>query len=88
MGEGMGENIADLGGVKLSLAAFHKELAGHPEARAGGAFTDDQLFFLGFAQASCMSLRPEEVRLRASFDPHSAAIGQIGPHLQQRKPVE
>lgn len=77
----LGENIADLGGVRLALAAFHKDLADHPEARAGGAFTDDQQFFLGFAQASCMSFRPEEVRLRASFDPHSP------PHFRVNGPV-
>jgi endothelin-converting enzyme/putative endopeptidase len=67
----LGENLADLGGLKLALAAFRKDLAAHPEERAGGTFTDDQQFFLGFAQAWCTNMRPEMARLLATVNPHS-----------------
>ena len=77
----LGENIADLGGVKLALAAFHKELQDHPERRAGGAFSDEQQFFLGYAQAGCTNIRNEEARLRATIDPHAL------PHFRVNGPV-
>jgi endothelin-converting enzyme/putative endopeptidase len=65
----LGENIADLGGLKLSHLAYEK---GKGTAHAaGGAFTDEQQFFLGFAQGWCGNTRPEAARLRAAIDPHS-----------------
>jgi endothelin-converting enzyme/putative endopeptidase len=67
----LGENLADLGGLKLALAALHKEMADHPAPPASGAFTEDQQFFLGFAQAWCSNLRPEAARLRATVNEHS-----------------
>ncbi len=66
----LGENIADLGGVKLALAARRAAAAGRPEERVAG-FTPDQQFFLGVAQVWCSKTRPEEQRLRAVTDPHS-----------------
>jgi endothelin-converting enzyme/putative endopeptidase len=73
----LGENIADLGGLRLSLAAFRKELAAHPERSAAGAFTDEQQFFLGFAQAWCTNLRPEAARLHAQVDPHAPPSARV-----------
>jgi endothelin-converting enzyme/putative endopeptidase len=49
-------------------------LAG-PGARAKDkvdGFTPEQRFFIGFAQKSCGSSRPEAERLQAQTDPHSA----------------
>ncbi len=63
----LGENIADLGGLKLAYTAYK---AKHTPMRAAG-FTDDQLFFLGAAQIWCGDVRPEEGALRAQTDPHS-----------------
>jgi putative endopeptidase len=67
----LGENLADLGGMKLAFAAFTKELAGHPEARAAATFSDEQQFFLGFAQAWCTNQRDESLRLQVQTNPHS-----------------
>jgi endothelin-converting enzyme/putative endopeptidase len=67
----LGENIADLGGLRLSFASFQRAEKEHPATPPMGGFTPEQQFFLGFAQAWCTNVRPEEARLRASVDPHS-----------------
>jgi predicted metalloendopeptidase len=65
-----GENIADLGGVKLSYAAFMRTLAGKSKDKIGG-FTPEQRFFLGFARSWRENERPEALRLLVNSDPHS-----------------
>jgi putative endopeptidase len=66
----LGENIADLGGIKLAHAAFVKARgAGEPQKL--GKLTDEQLFFLGQAQSWCTKRRPETARMRVTVDPHS-----------------
>jgi endothelin-converting enzyme/putative endopeptidase len=74
----LGENIADLGGVKLAHAAW---LATKEQrAPAARAFTDEQLFFLGFAQSWCANKREEYTRMRVTTDPHSPAQYRVnGP---------
>lgn len=52
-----GENIADLGGVKLSLRALHRHLAAEKAANGGrdppliNGFTPEQRLFLAWSQA-------------------------------------
>ncbi len=65
-----GENIADLGGVKIAYAALQKALAGKPRAKIGG-FTPEQRFFLSFATVWRENIRDEEQRLLVNTDPHS-----------------
>jgi len=65
-----GENIADLGGVKISYAALQKALAGRPPEKIGG-FTPEQRFFLSFASIWHENQRPQSVRLQVNTDPHS-----------------
>lgn len=66
----LGENLADLGGVKLALLALEKELG--PGARqAEGDLSPRQQFFLSFAQAWCGSYRDEAMRLLVATNPHS-----------------
>jgi predicted metalloendopeptidase len=76
----LGENLADLGGLKLAFAAYRASRAGRlPEAPVGG-FTPAQQFFLAHAQAWCQQIRPEAARLRALTDPHSPARWRVnGP---------
>jgi endothelin-converting enzyme/putative endopeptidase len=64
-----GENLADIGGLKLAHIAYLAARRGGP--RKLGRFTDEQLFFIGNAQAWCDKRRPELSRLRAATDPHS-----------------
>jgi len=67
----LGENIADLGGLKLSFAAFQRAEKEHPATPTLSGFSPEQQFFLGFAQVWCANVRPEAAQLRASVDPHS-----------------
>jgi endothelin-converting enzyme/putative endopeptidase len=67
----LGENIADLGGVKLSYAAFQKQEKSHPATPPLGGFSPEQQFFLGFAQGWCANYRPEALRLLVATNPHS-----------------
>jgi endothelin-converting enzyme/putative endopeptidase len=74
----LGENIADLGGVRLAYAALQQELAHTP--REASAFTPEQQFFLGFAQSWCTNIRPEVLRLIVKTNPHSPPRSRInGP---------
>ena len=72
----LGENIADIGGVKLMLHALAKRGA-QPEV---GGFTGAQQAFIAFAQVWCTNYRPESLRLRAYTDPHSSSRWRVnGP---------
>ena len=68
-----GENIADVGGVKLAYAALQKALDKHPEQRNQkiDGFTPEQRFFLAFAGVWRQKIRDEDQKLRLNVDPHS-----------------
>jgi len=68
-----GENIADIGGVKLAYAALQKALDKHPENRDKkiDGFTPEQRFFLSFAGIWRSKTRDEDQKLRLNTDPHS-----------------
>jgi putative endopeptidase len=67
----LGENIADLGGIKLASAAFARAEGEHPATPPLEGFTPTQELFVGFAQAWCANYRPEALRLLAATNPHS-----------------
>jgi len=67
----VGENIADIGGVKLALAALHQLRGAAPDTGVAGGFTEDQQFFLGFGQAWCAKTRPDYERMLAMVDVHA-----------------
>jgi predicted metalloendopeptidase len=77
-----GENIADIGGVKLAYAALQKALDKNPEARDKkiDGFTPEQRFFLSFATIWKSKQRDEDLKLRLNTDPHSPAHYRVnGP---------
>jgi putative endopeptidase len=74
----LGENIADLGGLKLAYAAYRRTRSG---ARRGDGFTADQAFFLSFAQSWCTKRRPDLERLFANVDPHSPPRARVNGAL-------
>jgi putative endopeptidase len=67
----LGENIADLGGLKIAYLAFQKSLEGKPRPQPIDGFTPEQRFFLAFAQNWRRNTRPETLRLMLLSDPHS-----------------
>ena len=74
-----GENIADLGGLKIADAALQKALAGKPREKMAG-FMPEQRFFLSWATVWHQNIRPEELRRRLIVDPHAPAKFRInGP---------
>ena len=77
----LGENIADLGGMKLAYASFQRSEKAHPATPPLAGFTPDQEFFLGFAQAWCSNYRPEALRLLVATNPHSP------PHFRVDGPM-
>ncbi|MEO6777096.1 MAG: M13 family metallopeptidase [Kofleriaceae bacterium] len=68
-----GENIADNGGVKLAYEAYKTWRAQQatPVQRSVDGMSDDQLFYLGYAQSWCMKITPEALTTSAHSDPHS-----------------
>ncbi len=76
----LGENIADLGGLKLAWDAWKLSPKGQrPVGRIAG-FTPEQRFFLGYAETWRTLTREEALRLRANTDPHSPAKFRVnGP---------
>ena len=73
----LGENIADLGGLKLAFLAYldRAQKAGVDLTKKGGAeygnLTPEQQFFVAYGQGWCQNNRPEDLRLRVQTDPHS-----------------
>ncbi len=63
------ENIADFGGLTIAYHAYKLSLKGDPKIIDG--FTDDQRFFLSFAQMWRESDMKGFLRTRALTDPHS-----------------
>ena len=77
-----GENIADIGGVKLAYAALQKALDKNPQERQKkiDGLTPEQRFFLSYATIWKSKQRDEDLKLRLNTDPHSPARYRVdGP---------
>jgi putative endopeptidase len=77
----VGENIADIGGVKLSLAAYRRLRSSAADTVVADGFTEDQQFFLGFGQAWCAKMRPDFEKLLATIDVHAPARWRVNGAL-------
>jgi putative endopeptidase len=76
----LGENIADLGGLKLAFSAYQASRAGKPAEEPVAGFTPEQAFYISYAQSWCTAIRPEFARLLAQTDEHSAPRWRVnGP---------
>ncbi|MGH9464466.1 MAG: M13 family metallopeptidase [Thermoanaerobaculia bacterium] len=80
----LGENIADIGGVKEAYAAYRAwEGRNGAPAPAVTGLTNDQLFFVAWSQAWCGLATDERLRLQVTTDPHSPdRFRAIGPLTQ------
>jgi putative endopeptidase len=66
----LGENIADVAGLAVAYAAYHKSLHGKPAPVIDG-LTGDQRFFLAYAQSWRAKTRDAELRQRLATDVHA-----------------
>ncbi|KAM6987624.1 endothelin-converting enzyme-like 1 isoform 1-T1 [Tautogolabrus adspersus] len=69
----LGENIADMGGLKLSYFAYQKWVREHGPERPlpGLRYTHEQLLFIAFAQNWCMKRRSQSIYLQLLTDKHA-----------------
>jgi predicted metalloendopeptidase len=68
----LGENIADVGGLKQAYSAYKTWEARHGgKGPTIGDLTPDQLFFVAHAQAWCSLQTPEFQRMQVTVDSHS-----------------
>lgn len=66
-----GENIADLGGLYVAWQAWQDSRKGRGAEGLQDGFTEEQRFFLAFAQGYREVRRPEQLRNATLTDPHS-----------------
>ncbi|MBZ9613368.1 M13 family metallopeptidase [Rheinheimera maricola] len=73
---GLGENIADLGGLTVSYKAYQTSLNGADGAVIDG-FTAEQRFFKGWAQVWRIKFRDEALRQQVITGPHSPGMYRV-----------
>lgn len=70
-----GENIADNGGIKQAFNAYQRYLQklGREEKRLPGfeGYSNEQIFFISYAQTWCGVTKPETAIRQVLMDPHS-----------------
>ena len=66
----VGESIGDLGGIAISYRAMQMANKEHPQPEKIDGFTQDQRFFIAWAQIWASNTRPEFARLMANTNPH------------------
>ena len=76
----LGENIADIGGLKIAFAAYQNSLKGKPTPPPIDGFTGPQRFFLGAATVWRNHIREAAASVRLKTDPHSPGRERVnGP---------
>ncbi len=66
----LGENIADLGGVKIAYDALEDALRDQPQPLIDG-FTPQQRFFLGWSQVWRRNFTDEAMKIQVNVGPHA-----------------
>ena len=75
----LGENLADIGGLKIAFEAWKLASKGKPEQTIAG-LTPEERFFVAFAQGWRTNVRPQQVRLQLTSDVHSPVRWRVvGP---------
>lgn len=67
----LGENIADLGGLTISFAAYQRSLVKKGQPAKIDGLTGDQRFFISWAQAWRGHMRPKSLINMVKTNPHS-----------------
>jgi putative endopeptidase len=73
----LGENIADLGGVSISLEALKKAWEKNPPQKEIDGFTPMQRFFMSFGQIWRGTIRDKELMRRLREDEHSPSEARV-----------
>ncbi|HEY0786266.1 MAG TPA: M13 family metallopeptidase [Acidobacteriaceae bacterium] len=82
----LGEDLADLGGLRLAYLAYLEHarkvgLAPPGQKKEAGArsadLTSEQQFFAAYGQAWCESRRPEQLRTMVETDPHAPEVFRV-----------
>ncbi len=72
----LGENIADLGGLRIAFTALHNAMGeNRPEPLDG--FTPEQRFYLGYANVWAQNITDEEIARRTKMDEHSLGSNRV-----------
>lgn len=77
----LGENIADQGGLRVSLTAYLRHRDAESEKTIDG-FTPLQRFYLAYAGVWASNIRPEEILVCTQSDPHSLAVNRVNVTLK------
>ena len=80
----LGENIADIGGLKLAFRALR---AKGQVPQSNSKFTPEQQLFLAFGQVWCQNATPETLRLRAVTDPHSPGRWRVNGPISDNEDI-
>jgi predicted metalloendopeptidase len=81
------ENVADLGGIAAAHEALTTWLAdGAPHAPSLPGLTDEQLFFLSYAQLWCEQMTPGALVSMVYFDVHAPGRFRVNGTLSQFPP--
>lgn len=73
----LGENIADLGGVSISLEALKKAWEKNPPQKEIDGFTPLQRFYISFGQIWRGTIRDKELMRRLREDEHSPSEARV-----------
>ncbi|CAI4230974.1 unnamed protein product [Auanema sp. JU1783] len=81
----IGENIADNGGLRIAYEAYQRKLAREKELRTLpglSQFSQNQLFFLAYANTWCESLKSSAIEYLIDTDVHSLGMFRVNVPLQ------
>lgn len=77
----LGENIADLGGLNISLTAFRNAQKENPQAEIIDGYTKEQRFFLAYARVWANSMRDKEKIRYTKEDEHPIPVNRVNAPL-------
>ncbi|PYP91025.1 MAG: M13 family peptidase [Candidatus Angelobacter sp. Gp1-AA117] len=79
----LGENVADIGGLKLAfMALMQREEESHEQLQPADGFTPAQRFFISYGQGWCENDTPESLRVLAQTNPHAPTKFRVNGVVQ------
>ena len=79
----LGENVADIGGLKLALMAYMARAAASGQSNpSADGLTPEQRFFLSYGQGWCENDTPQFLRVLAQTNPHAPTKFRVNGVVQ------